>query len=170
MREEAITVIRGIWDIRDKSLLKIKGNHHQTHGAKRGPVPAHDVAIWVGAYKPHILRLVGRLADGWLPSIQYLPGEVADLDAMNSRIDDAAVAAGREPRAIRRMLNISGRFSATGSGFLDGPPQQWADELTDVALAYGISAFLLASDDTSTTEWYAAEVASAVRRLVAAER
>lgn len=168
--EEAITVIRALWNVDDTGLLKMAGDHYQVDGAKRGPAPAHDVGIWVGAYQPRILRLVGRLADGWLPSVQYLAGGITDLGAMNRRIDDAATDAGRQPRDIRRLLNITGRFTGSGSGFLHGPPYQWADELADVALGYGVSAFLLASDDTATTERYAAEVVPAVRDLVEAER
>lgn len=168
--QEAIAVIRGIWDVDTKRPLMVTGEHYRIEGAKRGPAPAHAVGIWVGAYGPRMLRLIGRVADGWVPSVQYLRGGIADLGDMNRRIDDAAAGAGREPGAIRRLLNIGGRFSATGSGFLQGPPQQWAEELADVALGYGTSAFILASDDTATTERFAAEVAPATRELVAAER
>ncbi|KUH65495.1 5,10-methylene tetrahydromethanopterin reductase [Mycolicibacterium novocastrense] len=166
--EEAIAIIRGMWDVDATGVLTVDGAHYRVRGAKRGPAPAHDVGIWLGAYRPRMLRLVGREADGWLPSLQYLPGGVTDLAALNRHIDDAAADAGREPGAIRRLLNIGGSFS--GSGFLQGPPRQWAEELADVALAFGISGFVLASDDTAATERYAAEVAPAVRQLVAAER
>src|SRR6478609_5993191 len=61
-------------------------------------VTAHDIPIWLGAYKPRMLGLVGRKADGWLPSLGYLqPG---DLAAGNARIDEAAAGAGRDPREI----------------------------------------------------------------------
>ena len=40
--------------------------------------PSHDIGIWVGAYKPRMLRLTGRAADGSLPSLGYLPGGLAD--------------------------------------------------------------------------------------------
>lgn len=168
--EEAIAIIRGIWDTGDRSRLSVPGNHYDVQGAKRGPAPAHPVGIWVGAYKPRILRLVGRAADGWLPSIQYLENGLSDLTEMNRHIDDAATGAGREPRDVRRFLNIGGQFAAQGRGFLQGPPSQWVEELTDVALTYGTSGFILASDDTTTTQTYAAEVAPAVREAVAAAR
>lgn len=168
--DEAIAIIRGIWDSEDRSVLSVRGKHYDVHGAKRGPAPAHPIGTWVGAYKPRILRLVGRAADGWLPSLQYLQGGVGDLTGMNQRIDDAAVRAGREPGDVRRLLNIGGRFAAQRAGFLQGPPAQWAEELAEVALTYGTSGFLLASDDTTTTQTFAAEVAPAVRELVGAER
>ncbi|WP_433501293.1 LLM class flavin-dependent oxidoreductase [Sphaerimonospora sp. CA-214678] len=168
--EEAIAIIRGIWDAGDRSRLSIKGDFYQVEGAKRGPAPAHAVGIWVGAYKPRILRMVGRAADGWLPSIQYLGNGLADLTTGNRLIDEAAVSAGRKPSDVRRFLNIGGRFTARGAGFLQGPPKQWVEELTAVALTYGTSGFILASDDATTTRTYAAEVAPAVRQAVAAAR
>lgn len=164
--EEAISIIRGIWDTSDPSVLSVRGKHYDVHGAKRGPAPAHPVGIWVGAYKPRILRLVGRAADGWLPSIQYLQNGLSDLAGMNRHIDAAALDAGRDPREIRRFLNIGGRFSSQGSGFLNGPPGQWAEELAEVALTYGTSGFLLASDETTLTRTFAAEVVPAVKQIV----
>jgi len=168
--EEAIAIIRGIWNTSDRSVLTVRGQHYDVHGAKRGPAPAHPVGVWVGAYKPRILRLVGRAADGWLPSIQYLQKGLPELTGMNRHIDDAALAAGREPRDIRRFLNITGQFTSQGRGFLQGPPSQWAEELAEVALTYGTSGFILASDDASLTQTYAAEVAPAVKELVATAR
>lgn len=49
-------------------------------------------------------------------------------------------------------------------------PPTWVEELTDVALTYGTSGFVLASDDTVTTERFAAEVVPAVREEVARAR
>jgi alkanesulfonate monooxygenase SsuD/methylene tetrahydromethanopterin reductase-like flavin-dependent oxidoreductase (luciferase family) len=168
--EEAIAIIRGIWDTSDRSVLTVRGKHYDVHGAKRGPAPAHPVGIWVGAYKPRILRLVGRAADGWLPSIQYLQKGLPELTEMNRHIDNAALAAGRQPRDIRRFLNISGQFSSQGRGFLQGPPSQWAKEIIEVALTYGTSGFILASDDATLTQTFAGEVVPAVKELLATAR
>jgi alkanesulfonate monooxygenase SsuD/methylene tetrahydromethanopterin reductase-like flavin-dependent oxidoreductase (luciferase family) len=168
--DEAIAIIRGIWDTNDRTRLSVSGDHYDVQGAKRGPAPAHPIGIWVGAYKPRSLRLVGRAADGWLPSTQYLEKGLSELTAMNRHIDEAALAAGRTPTDVRRLLNISGRFTAQGDGFLQGPPSQWVEELTEVALTYGTSGFILVSDDTALTQMYAAEVAPAVRAAVAEDR
>ena len=43
------------------------GKFHQVDGAKRGPAPAHDIPIWLGAYKKRMLRLTGAKADGGCP-------------------------------------------------------------------------------------------------------
>ena len=66
--EEAIDVIRALWDVSQPRAARVNGSHHRRAGAARGPAPLHDVAIWIGAYKPRMLDLVGRRADGWLPS------------------------------------------------------------------------------------------------------
>lgn len=168
--DEAITIIREVWAADRRGGIRVDGRHYRVAGAKRGPAPAHDIGIWIGAYKPRMLRLVGRAADGWIPSLPYLSGGPADLAAMNRIIDDAALAAGRHPTAIRRFLNIAGRFRATGSGLLDGPPEQWAEELAEIALEYGVSGFLLASDDPTVLQRFAEEVVPAVRERVATAR
>ena len=77
---------------------------------------------------------------------------------------------GRDPSAVRRLLNISGQFASSGSGLLDGPPAQWAEQLAGLTLDYGISGFILMVDDVTVTERFAAEIAPATRALVAAER
>src|SRR5919197_5243826 len=102
---EAIDVIRAVWAPGDRRGVYVDGEHYRVHGAKRGPEPAHDMQIWLGALKPRMLRLIGEKADGWLPSSSYLqPG---DLARGNRIIDEAAEAAGRDPREIRRLLNTT---------------------------------------------------------------
>lgn len=104
--EEAIAIIRGLWA--GEGSLRVEGRFHRAVGLHAGPVPAHPVGIWLGAYKPRMLRVTGRLADGWLPSMGY-----ADPDAlgpMNATIDEAARDAGRAPEAVRRLYNVSGTF------------------------------------------------------------
>ena len=165
---EALEIIRGVWDASESSPLRVDGTFHRVNGAKRGPAPAHPIPIWLGAYKPRMLRLIGRSADGWLPSLSYLnPG---DLQAGNTAIDDAATQAGRTPREIRRLLNVSGQFSSRSQGPLVGPADQWVEELTDLALSDGIATFILGSDDPEMMRIFAAEVAPAVRESVASER
>ncbi|MBO9555306.1 LLM class flavin-dependent oxidoreductase [Cellulomonas sp.] len=165
---EAIDVIRGVWDTSTRVPLRAGGTHHRVDGAKRGPAPAHDVGIWLGAYKPRMLRLVGTKADGWLPSLGYLqPG---DLARGNTAIDDAARAAGRDPREIRRLLNVNGSFSPASQGGLVGPVSQWVDELVRLALEDGVATFILGTDDPRDIRLFAEQVAPAVREAVAAER
>lgn len=164
--EEAVAVLRGLWAA--DGAVRVEGEHYSVVGAKAGPAPAHDIGIWVGAYKPRMLGLVGRIADGWLPSLGYVQAD--QLAEMNVRIDEAADAAGRVPADVRRLLNVHGRFAAQGTGFLAGPAEQWAEDLAGLALADGISGFVLGGDDADDIRRFAEEVAPAVRDLVEAER
>jgi hemerythrin-like domain-containing protein len=168
--DEAIQIIREVWDADQRGGVRVNGDHYRVVGAKRGPAPAHDIGVWVGGYKPRMLRLVGRAADGWLPSLSYLPKGPAELVDLNAYIDEGAAAAGRDPRSVRRLLNIGGQFTASSSGLLTGPPSRWVEDLVGLALDHGISGFLLTGDDPSAIQRFGQEVAPAVRELVAAER
>lgn len=153
---EAIEVIRALWDTETRGGVRVAGKHHRVVGAKRGPAPAHDIPIWVGALRPRMLRLVGKAADGWLPSLSRLDGPQG-IAAGNAVIDESAAAAGRDPREIRRLLNL-------------GPKDATPEFLTELALEHGVSAFILATDDPAVIERYGREVAPEVRELVEAQR
>ncbi|MGW6500425.1 LLM class flavin-dependent oxidoreductase [Nonomuraea angiospora] len=152
--EEAIPIIRAAWDTDAPGTIGHHGEHYQVT-APRGPRPAHDIGIWLGAYKPRMLRVTGRLADGWLPSLTRLRS-IGELGEGNAIIDEAAAEAGRSPRDIRRLLNLGEELPAA--------------QLAEIALTYGVSVFILAIDDPSRLQRFAQETAPAVRELVAAER
>lgn len=163
---EAIGVIRALWSD-EHGGARIPGSYYPLDGAKRGPAPAHDVGIWLGAIKPRMLRLTGRLADGWWVSAGYIGPE--QLPELNRIIDDAAEKAGRTGADIRRVYNLGGSFDAAGNGFLQGPEKLWIGQLTELALEHGTSVFVLASDDPGDIRRFA-EVAAGVRDEVAAAR
>jgi alkanesulfonate monooxygenase SsuD/methylene tetrahydromethanopterin reductase-like flavin-dependent oxidoreductase (luciferase family) len=110
--EEAMRIMRAFLDM--ERSVSVEGAYYRANGAKPGPAPAHRVGLWVGAYGPRMLRLTGRLGDGWLPSLGNLsPDEVA---ARHEVIDEAARRAGREPGDIVRAINVGG-----------GDPARWLD-------------------------------------------
>jgi alkanesulfonate monooxygenase SsuD/methylene tetrahydromethanopterin reductase-like flavin-dependent oxidoreductase (luciferase family) len=154
--EEAIGVIRAMWAADERGGIFTDGTYYPVRGAKRGPAPAHDIAIWLGALKPRMLDLIGRVGDGWLPSLPYLESKDA-LRLGNERIDAAAAKAGRDPREIRRMANITGA---------EADPETLAGLTRD----YGVSAFILMTDDEQEIVRFGTEVAPATRELVAAGR
>jgi alkanesulfonate monooxygenase SsuD/methylene tetrahydromethanopterin reductase-like flavin-dependent oxidoreductase (luciferase family) len=157
--EEAIDVIRALWRTEERGGVFTDGRFHRVHGAKRGPRPAHDIPIWIGAYKPRMLALTGRKGDGWLPSLGYMqPG---DLAKGNAAIDEAAASAGRDPREIRRLLNV-GRLAADAGEF--------AERLASLALENGVGTFILSADEPRLLQEFGHDVAPAVREMVAAER
>jgi alkanesulfonate monooxygenase SsuD/methylene tetrahydromethanopterin reductase-like flavin-dependent oxidoreductase (luciferase family) len=102
--EEAIEVIRLMWS--SERSVSFEGKYYTLEDARPGPLPVHPMGIWLGAFKPRMLRLVGRKADGWVPSLGVLSAD--ELRAGNDRIDAAAAHAGRDPRRIRRVLNLQG--------------------------------------------------------------
>ncbi len=163
---EAIEVIRLFWAA-DGDPVSFDGEHYRLDAAPAGPAPAHDVGIWLGAYKPRMLRLTGATADGWLPSLGYLGPD--GLAAASAAIDEAAAGAGRPAAAIRRLYNINGSFGQ-GAGLLAGSPADWAEQLAGLALEHGISGFILAVADADDLRRFASEVAPAVRELVERER
>jgi alkanesulfonate monooxygenase SsuD/methylene tetrahydromethanopterin reductase-like flavin-dependent oxidoreductase (luciferase family) len=115
--EEAIAILRAFWS--GERSVTFEGRHYRVAGAKPGPAPAHPIGLWIGAYRPRMLRLTGRLGDGWLPSLGSSLGP-EDVPPMQRRIDAAAERAGRDPAAIRRVANVMA---------LDGSPDTWADQL-----------------------------------------
>ena len=153
--EEGIQVIRALWDAGKRGGARFEGEHYRLAGALRGPAPVHDISIWVGAFKPRMLRLVGRLGDGWLPTLGGL--KQGDLAAGNAIIDAAAAGAGREPQAIRRLLNL---------GTYEAPVREMAAELARLALEDGIATFIVTANDPRTMRDFATEVAPRVREAV----
>ena len=124
--DEAIDVIRLLWS--EERSVSFEGTHYRLDDARPSPRPAHPIGIWVGAFKPRMLRLVGRKADGWLPSLGVLTRD--ELRAGNERIDAAAEKAGRDPGSIRRILNVQGMIGEASApsrselpvGYLAGEP------------------------------------------------
>jgi alkanesulfonate monooxygenase SsuD/methylene tetrahydromethanopterin reductase-like flavin-dependent oxidoreductase (luciferase family) len=143
--EEAIAILRACWD---DGTATFDGEHYRVRGMRFGPPPAHRIGIWLGAYGPRMMRVVGRLADGWFPSIPRLPlDEVAGRVRM---IDEAAERAGRDPRSIRRIANLGDELTR-------------APDVVEQLVALrelGFDGFLVAPDQV---ERFAAEVAPAIR-------
>ena len=163
--QEAVQLMRALWV--PGAPVHFDGKHYQLRGATAGPAPAHPINIWLGAYQPRMLRVVGALADGWVVSSPFLPPE--GLAAACEIIDRAANEADRAPESIRRIYNVEGEFGHP-SGFLQGPAELWIEQLTDLALAQGISAFMLWRADAAAIRRFAQEVAPAVREAVTKER
>jgi len=99
---EAIGVIRAMWS--GERSVRREGRHYALDGVHPGPAPAHRIGIWLGAYGPRMLRVTGRLADGWLPSVPRLA--LDEVSARQAAIDEAARAAGRDPGDVLRLANV----------------------------------------------------------------
>jgi alkanesulfonate monooxygenase SsuD/methylene tetrahydromethanopterin reductase-like flavin-dependent oxidoreductase (luciferase family) len=164
--EEAIAIIRAALDVGpEKRVVRGPGPFHPIPGYPAGPPPAHRVGIWLGVYRRRGLRLVAHKADGWIPSLGYI-----GLDALrraSEAIDAEAVAAGRDPDDISRLLNIGGVIGDVEPSEvpLAGPVDHWVETLSRWGAEIGTDSFVVYPDDGSPDQVrrLAAEVAPAVR-------
>jgi alkanesulfonate monooxygenase SsuD/methylene tetrahydromethanopterin reductase-like flavin-dependent oxidoreductase (luciferase family) len=151
---EAIAILRACWS-GDRSVT-FEGSHYRVRGMKFGPPPAHPIGIWLGAYGPRMMRVTGRLADGWLPSIPRMPLE--DVPPRQQVIDEAARKAGRDPSDVKRVANV-------GGGLLGDDPSAWGDELATVANELRFEAFMVDPVSPEHVRRLGEEVAPRLREL-----
>lgn len=137
--QEAIEIIRLFWS--GERTIAFSGRIYSVKGVHPGPAPAHRIGIWIGATKPRALRLIGQMADGWVPSFPYVPPErVPEAQEM---IDEGARAAGRDPAQIRRIYNLMGTIQdGPAGGVLESPPEQWIETLTSFVVDLGFDTFI----------------------------
>ena len=106
------------------------------------PKPTSPIPVWLGTFGPRALAVTGRLADGWIPSLGYMPTE--EFPAMRHRIDAAAEAGQpRRPDEIRSILNLSIHIDPYAQPQLDavtGSATQVVSQLRDL-LGLGFTGF-----------------------------
>jgi alkanesulfonate monooxygenase SsuD/methylene tetrahydromethanopterin reductase-like flavin-dependent oxidoreductase (luciferase family) len=167
---EGVEVIRRMWS--GERNLRFEGDYYHLRGIHSGPVPVHDIGIWIGALGPRSLRQTGRIADGWVPSIR--PDILARLPELNARVDEGAAEAGREPSAVRRVFNVYGVITdGRAEGFLRGPADQWADELAALVLDHRADTLVFwggEGDQREQLRRFAETVVPATRAQVGATR
>lgn len=135
--DEAIAGIRSLWG---GPHVELDGEHVRLRGATITPRPAGPIPIWLGAYGPRMLELVGREADGWLPSMPFAPPE--RLRGMRARVRRAAEAAGRDPVELTYAYNVVvhvGRHQE-GRPVLSGSPDEVGTELLGLVDRLGLDA------------------------------
>ena len=87
---------------------------------------------------------------------------------MSSRLDDAVAAAGRPRDAVRRVLNVAGTITdGVCEGMFRGPVTQWADDLTEVAVAYGFDTFIFWGEGEDQLDRFGQEVVPLARERLA---
>jgi len=139
--EEAIHIVRGLWS---EPTLTFQGRLYRTKEAQLEPKPARHIPIWLGTYGNRALALTGRLADGWIPTLELAPPE--RIPAMRDRILSAAEGAGRDLSEITAVYNLDVRVGGNTDSpdyVVDGTPEAITDRLLDF-VKLGFSAFNLA--------------------------
>ena len=173
--EEAILLIRALSGGGDP--VTFDGEYYQVEAL--APAAAATPPIWVGALGPKTLAVTGRQADGWIPGhlADWRSSEVATSRPL---VDEAAVAAGRDPAAIATIYNVSGQIRQDplpstrneDGRWIGGGVAQWVEELTSAVLEHGAGAFIYLvrpgeSIGETTLHLWAHEIVPAVRDAIA---
>jgi coenzyme F420-dependent glucose-6-phosphate dehydrogenase len=97
---EAIELIRLLWR---EERVDFEGRFYRTLKATVYDRPAEPVPIFVAASGPLAAKLAGRIGDGFICTSGKEPGLYEELLA---KVAEGAAEAGRDPAAIRRMIEI----------------------------------------------------------------
>jgi alkanesulfonate monooxygenase SsuD/methylene tetrahydromethanopterin reductase-like flavin-dependent oxidoreductase (luciferase family) len=164
--EEAIDILRGLWS---SSSFSYAGEHFQTEGATIEPKSRHPIPIWLGVFGDRMVDLVGRKADGWLPTYQFLAPEPAYEKL--ERIRRVAEDAGRNPGDITYAYNVPVLVeagSSTSRGQIAGNVAEVARQLADL-VRHGFTVLNLWPGGVAAQqrERLAREVLPTVRELLA---
>jgi alkanesulfonate monooxygenase SsuD/methylene tetrahydromethanopterin reductase-like flavin-dependent oxidoreductase (luciferase family) len=125
--EEALRITRGLWAGEPTSFA---GKVFRVDNLQLDPKPGRNIPVWLGTYGRRGLFLAGAFADGWWPSLGYLPER--DLPPMRARVLQAAVDAGRNEHDIRCVLNLKVHLGPDGNadeGAVVGDAGQVVDRL-----------------------------------------
>lgn len=107
---ESLRVIRSLWT---QPVTDFEGHYYRLSGAvaKPRPVQAPHPPIWIGAGGEQTLRLVARHADVW--NVSGANPDPERLRELTQRLEDACPAIGRDPREIRRSVQLRWNGSET---------------------------------------------------------
>jgi alkanesulfonate monooxygenase SsuD/methylene tetrahydromethanopterin reductase-like flavin-dependent oxidoreductase (luciferase family) len=148
--EEAMQVIHLIWNYNGpRRRVSFPGKYYQLDNAQAGPGPHHDIKIWLGAARPRMMELIGRIGDGWvIPLNTYMSRE--EVRSSQQLINASAEKSGRPLDSIARVANVVGvidekgelgRSSGDKSLFV-GSSSQWVDWLVSSYTELGIDTFV----------------------------
>ncbi len=152
---EAVTVVRAMQDTAQRRV-RTAGVHHRLDGAEPGPALDEETPLWLHGSGRAAATLAARIADGWVVDLDEVG--VDEWVDLTRTLDDAAGAAGRDVREIRRVVTL---------------PAEWfadVDRLVALAVDHGVSTFLLRTDGSAAgsqvVRQMGATVIPAVRRAV----
>jgi alkanesulfonate monooxygenase SsuD/methylene tetrahydromethanopterin reductase-like flavin-dependent oxidoreductase (luciferase family) len=163
---EAIDTLQAAWGFEGNSGV----------GAAPGLAPAHRIGIWIGGAGPRMLDLIGRKADGW---IAPMATGYETKPAAQDRIDAAAIAAGRDPAAVGRMIQLVGRVTDTastisrprsgaGNQAIRTTPEHWARFVAEFAVEQRFDAvnFVFEEETSEQILRFGAEVVARARDIL----
>jgi alkanesulfonate monooxygenase SsuD/methylene tetrahydromethanopterin reductase-like flavin-dependent oxidoreductase (luciferase family) len=148
--EEAMQVIHLIWNYNGpRRRVSFPGKYYQLDNAQAGPSPHHDIKIWLGAARPRMLELIGRIGDGWvIPLNTYMSS--GEIRASQKLINASAKKNNRPPDSIARVANVVGvidekgrvdRSSGDKAPFV-GSSSEWVDWIVSTYTDLGVDTFV----------------------------
>jgi alkanesulfonate monooxygenase SsuD/methylene tetrahydromethanopterin reductase-like flavin-dependent oxidoreductase (luciferase family) len=171
--EEAVQVIRSLWDTGHRTV-GFEGRHYRLPGTRPGPHPPSPIPLWIGSFGPRLLRLTGRLADGWAPTNRY--ADPAQIARVRHHVDHGATQAGRDPQSLRRNYNVMGAIDPTAAPqdgeLLVGGVDHWVDALWRYHRELGFDAFVfwpVQGDELTQSRRFATEVVPRIHELASSE-
>jgi probable F420-dependent oxidoreductase len=127
--DDAVQITRGLWA---GGSFTYHGRVYRVDDAHLEPRPTHAIPIWLGTHGSRGLELTGRLADGWIPSLEYAPPD--KVAAMSAIVRQSALDAGRDPLDVKRIYNVEvsvdGRRQAR-EHVISGSPSEVAERLVE---------------------------------------
>ena len=174
---EAITLMRGLWQ---NERFTYEGKSFHLQDAVCDPKPVNGtIPIWTGAGRPRGLRIVGRLADGWIKNQGW--ASLEEIGGMLDIVDKSATRAGRDPDSIRSVLGGAGyvaRNAEEAASYRQQNPAATgmigtADEVLETIRAYhaaGVDTFLVRLQGPEAQEQmrrFGKEIIPAAKQLVA---
>lgn len=164
--EEALAIFRGVWS---EPAFTFEGKHYRNEGALLEPKPDRPIPIWLGTYGPKGQDLTGRLADGWIPSMGYLPPAIAKPGLAHVRA--AAERAGRDPEALDYAYNVSVRVGGSPPQDPDrqlaGEPDEIVERILELLdLGFTVLNFWVGGRRDEQAERLATEIIPAVRQTI----
>jgi coenzyme F420-dependent glucose-6-phosphate dehydrogenase len=105
---EAIKLIRALWT---EERVDFEGEHYRTQRATVYDRPEEPVPIYVAASGPLAAKLAGRAGDGFICTSGKDP---ALYDELLENVRAGAEQAGRDPSALKRMIEIKVSYDRDG--------------------------------------------------------
>lgn len=130
--EEVVQICRLMWT---EPHPTFHGEHFTIEDAAATPRPDVPPRICIGSTGERIgLPIVGRRADVWN---MFMPDDLAVWRRKRAVVDEAAVAAGRDPSEIESCVTVAGDLPAG-----DADSARWVERLGTL-LELGITSFVL---------------------------
>ncbi len=102
---EAVTLIKRLWT---EELVTFNGEYYHTRNATIYDRPDQPIPIYIGAGGPVAAKFAGREGDGFICTSGK--GDELYRDQLLPALEQGAKAAGRDPAAIERMIEVKVSF------------------------------------------------------------